>query len=94
MKNPQSIIRTMLVTEKGTRLQTENKFLFKVATDANKIEIRHAVEKLFNVHVTGVNTMSVGGKLKRAGRSPRAGFTSDWKKAIVTLKAGEKIDLG
>ncbi len=94
MKNPQSIIRNLLVTEKGTRLQADNKFLFRVAPDANKIEIRHAVEKLFNVHVTAVNTMSVGGKLKRAGRSPRAGRTSDWKKAVVTLKAGEKIDLG
>jgi large subunit ribosomal protein L23 len=94
MKTPQSIIRTLLVTEKGTRLQGENKFLFRVAPDANKIEIRHAVEKLFNVHVTAVNTMSVGGKLKRAGRSPRAGRTPDWKKAVVTLKAGEKIDLG
>ena len=94
MRNPQSIIRTLLVTEKGTRLQAENKFLFQVATDANKIEIRHAVEKLFNVHVTGVNTMQVGGKAKRSSRSPRMGRTSDWKKAVVTVKAGEKIDLG
>jgi large subunit ribosomal protein L23 len=52
------------------------------------------VEKLFNVHVTAVNTMSVGGKAKKSGRSPRAGRTSDWKKAVVTLKAGETIDLG
>ncbi len=94
MKNLHAIIRTLLVTEKGTRLQAENKFLFRVAPDANKIEIRQAVEKLFNVHVTAVNTMSVGGKAKRAGRSPRAGRTPDWKKAVVTLKAGEKIDLG
>jgi large subunit ribosomal protein L23 len=94
MKTLQSIIRTMLVTEKGTRLQSENKFLFRVAPDANKIEIRHAVEKLFNVHVTAVNTMTCGGKAKRSGRSPRAGRTSDWKKAVVTLKTGEKIDLG
>ena len=94
MKNPHAIIRTLLVTEKGTRLQAEDKFLFRVAPDANKIEIRHAVEKLFNVHVVAVNTMSVGGKAKRAGKSPRPGRTSDWKKAVVTLKTGEKIDLG
>lgn len=94
MKNPHTIIRTLLVTEKGTRLQAENKYLFQVAPDANKIEIRHAVEKLFNVHVTAVNTLSVGGKAKRSGRSPRMGRTSDWKKAVVTLKPGEKIDLG
>ncbi|NLG33738.1 MAG: 50S ribosomal protein L23 [Lentisphaerae bacterium] len=94
MKNPNAVIRTLLVTEKGTRLQAANKYLFQVAPAANKIEIRHAVEKLFNVHVTGVNTMRVDGKAKRAGRSPRMGRTSDWKKAVVTLKAGEKIDLG
>ena len=61
-------------------------------SEANKIEIREAVSKIFNVEVVKVNTLNVKGKKKRVGRFPQ-GKTSDWKKAIVTLKEGQKIDV-
>lgn len=66
------------------------KIVFEVARDANKIEIRHAIQKLFNVHVTDVHTMVVRGKQKRVGR--HIGRTSAFKKAIVTLKPGDNIE--
>jgi len=94
MRDPHTVIETLLVTEKGTRLQGQNQYLFRVAKDANKIEIRRAVEKLFNVRVTSVNTMHVGGKAKRGGRRFQPGRTASWKKAVVTLKAGDKIEVG
>lgn len=91
MKSPHEIIRRPLLTEKGTRLKEEqNKYLFEVARAANKIEIKKAVEALFRVHVLSVNTVSLKGKEKRVGRF--RGRTSDWKKAIVTLKAGDTIE--
>lgn len=93
MKSPHAIIERVLITEKGTRLsEAEGQYQFRVARVANKIEIKRAVEQLFNVHVTRVNTLNRRGKLKR-GRTAAAGRTSDWKKAIVTLKAGESITL-
>jgi large subunit ribosomal protein L23 len=89
MKDPYQIIQTILVTEKGTHLQEAlNQYAFKVARGANKIEIRQAVEKLFNVKVAGVNVMNRQGKRKRV-RSARVGKRPDWKKAIVTLKEGK-----
>lgn len=93
MKSPHAIIRTMLVTEKGTRLGGGNKYLFQVDRGANKLEIKQAVESVFKVGVVGVNTMTVKGKRRRE-RTVRYGRKPDWKKAIVTLKEGEKIDLG
>ena len=93
MKDPRSIIRQLQVTEKGTDLgERENKYLFRVDPGANKIEIRHAVEQLFKVSVTGVNTLRYRGKRKRE-RSMSYGRRADWKRAVVTLKRGDKIDL-
>jgi len=92
MKNVYDILRNPIITEKGAILQAEqNKYIFKVAKDANKIEIKHAIEKIYEVKVTKVNLMNVRGKLKRVRRD--YGKTAAWKKAIVTLKAGNTIDL-
>lgn len=91
MKDLTTIIKKPLVTEKGTMLKEQgNQVLFAVAKDANKIEIKDAVEKLFKVHVTDVKTMVMKGKVKRYGRHEYQ--RSDWKKAIVTLKAGDTIE--
>ncbi|HOG24262.1 MAG TPA: 50S ribosomal protein L23 [Candidatus Omnitrophota bacterium] len=79
------------ITEKVTRAtQSANQYGFKVHPNANKKEIKSAVEKIFNVHVTRVNTVNVRGKWRRVRYQP--GQTPDWKKAIVTLKKGDKID--
>ena len=90
MKAPQSIIVKPIFTEKSTTLtQTGNVLTFEVATDANKIEIRNAVEKLFSVKVAGVRVVKVVSKIKKVGRS--IGRTSEGKKAYVKLKPGEKL---
>ena len=80
-----------VVTEKITK-QSEKwgKYAFRVSPQANKKEVLAAVEKIFNVHVTGVNVMNNTGKWKRVRFQP--GKTANWKKAIITLKKGEKID--
>ena len=104
MRAPQTIIRRPLLTEKSTQLRETGggvaayeededyaqKVVFEVATDANKIEIRNAVQKLFNVHVTDVHTLVSRGKLKRVGRS--MGRRPTTKKAIVTLRPGDTIE--
>jgi large subunit ribosomal protein L23 len=91
MKTPYNILVGPLLTEKGTLLkEKENKVLFKVAKDANKIEIKRAVEEIFKVKVQSVATINCKGKKKRLGRYE--GKRPDWKKAIVTLKEGEKLD--
>ena len=93
MKEARFIIKRLLVTEKGTRLTEKlNQHLFVVATDANKVEIKRAVEKIFNVTVTKVNTMNRSGKKKRQ-RTMSYGRTAAWKRAVVTLKTGDKIEL-
>ena len=91
--NSFEIIKTVRLTEKGTR-QSENYNQYTVVADyrANKTQIRQAVQELFKVKVTKVNTMNVRGKDRRQ-RTAQAGKTSDWKKAIVTLKEGDKISL-
>jgi len=91
--NSFDIIKTVRVTEKGTR-QSDKLNQYTVVADrrANKIEIRKAVQDLFKVKVVQVNTMSVRGKPRRQ-RQPSEGKTQDWKKAIVTLKKGDKIVL-
>jgi large subunit ribosomal protein L23 len=92
IREPRSIVRRALVTEKGTRLREgQNGFLFEVARDANKIQVKQAIEAIFNVKVETVRTLRVHGKPKRLGRY--AGHRPDWKKAVVTLKKGESIDL-
>lgn len=86
-----SIIRCPIVTEKST-LRTENgQYFFKVAKWANKIQIRQAVEKLFSVQVEHVNTLCMEGKVKRF--RGRLGKRSDYKKAMVSLKKGQTLDL-
>ena len=81
------------MTEKGTRLNaTEGKYFFEVDGSANKLEIKQAVEKLFKVRVAKVNTMNCLGKMRRL-RTMQYGQRPDWKRAIVTLKAGDKIEL-
>jgi len=86
------VIREPLITEKVTKEQEKlRKYAFQVHPTANKKEIKSAVEKLFNVHVTRVNVMNHLGKWRRVRYQP--GKTPDWKKAIVTLKEGEKIDI-
>ncbi len=91
MKEPQSIIRRPLVTEKSTRQKEAGRqYAFEVNPGANKIEIQDAVERLFKVKVLHVRTTNVLGKLKRLGR--RYGKRPDWKKAIVTLQEGSRID--
>lgn len=85
------LIRPLLLTEKGNRLrETQGKFLFEVASDANKVEIRKAVETLFDVRVRKVQTMNVRGKPARLGRKRTVRPT--WKKAIVTLAEGQTIE--
>jgi large subunit ribosomal protein L23 len=92
MRDPRSVLYRPLMTEKSMRQKEElNTVVFKVRPDANKVEIRTAVESVFNVKVTAVRTASYEGKLKRMGRFQ--GRRSDWKKAVVTLAAGHKIDL-
>jgi large subunit ribosomal protein L23 len=91
--NPFEIIKTVRLTEKGTR-QSEKYNQYTVVADrlATKPQIKQAVQELFKVKVVAVNTLSVRGKFRRQ-RTLQAGKASDWKKAIVTLKAGDKIVL-
>ncbi len=91
MKNIYSIVKKPLFTEKGGSLkEAQNKVLVEVARDANKIEIKKAIEEIFKVKVAKVATINEQGKMKRYGKS--LGKTSDRKKAIITLKQGEKLD--
>ena len=91
MREPYQIIRRPLITEKGTELKDQARhYLFEVARDANKIEIKRAIESLFRVKVLQVRTLSVRGKEKRVGRF--VGRTPDWKKAVATLKEGDSIE--
>jgi len=104
MRSPEQIIKRPLLTEKGTRLKDTGgrsegdidpeslkaQLLFEVASDANKVEIRSAVQKLWNVDVVAVRTVVVRGKEKRMGRF--VGKRSNWKKAIVTIAAGQTVE--
>ncbi len=91
MKDPRDILKKPLITEKSTALIQDNKYTFQVDPSANKTEIKQAVESIFKVKVEKVNTMNVRGKIKRVRRIP--GRTPDTKKAIVTLKKGDKIEI-
>lgn len=88
MKAPQDIILKPIITERSMDGLQAGKYTFKVATDANKVEIADAVEKLFGVKVAKVNTMNCTGRAKRVGKY--LGKKSDWKKAIITLKEDSK----
>jgi large subunit ribosomal protein L23 len=85
------IIRKIQVTEKGTDLAAKNQYFLEVAPGANKIEIKSAVEKQFGVHVLKVRTQNYEGKVKRT-RKGRPTQLSDWKRAIVTVREGERIE--
>lgn len=89
-----NIIQKPLITERATTLKAlSNQYVFRVASGATKGDIKIALEKLFKVDVLSVNTMRVHGKFRRMGSS-RGAYRPDWKKAIVTLKAGQEIRAG
>jgi large subunit ribosomal protein L23 len=91
MKDIYGVIRKPIVTEKSNiQKEDSNKVTFEVDRKANRIEIRNAVQRLFNVKVVDVNVMNFRGKKKRVGRV--IGRKSDWKKAVVTLKPGDKVE--
>ncbi len=94
MKNPYQIVKYPLITEKSTLLREEkNKYTFRVDKRANKIEIKRAVEAIFpDVEVVSVNTLNLHGKPRRF-RYNKRGKTADWKKAIVTLRPGNTIEI-
>lgn len=91
MRNVHDVLIKPLVSEKSMFLMEENKYSFQVAKDANKIEIKKAVEDIFKVEVVNVTTRNIKGKLKRMGKYQ--GRRPDTKKAIVTLKAGDSIEI-
>ena len=91
MKDSYAIIKNLLRTEKGTILLTQNKYLFEVNKKANKLEIKKAVEEIYEVKVSSINTVAMHGKQKRVRY--KKGKTPDWKKALVTLKQGSTIDI-
>ncbi|CQR71612.1 LSU ribosomal protein L23p (L23Ae) [Sporomusa ovata] len=90
MANPRDILLRPYITEKTNALMAENKYTFIVPLTANKVEVRQAVEQIFKVKVLNVNTIRVMGKTKRMGKN--IGKRSDFKKAIVKLAAGERIE--
>lgn len=91
MRDPRRILRTLLISEKSVEAREKhNSYVFEVAKDANKLEVRHAVESLYSVKVAKVTTMNNHGKERRLGRY-RPGRTPDWKKAVVKLAAGQSI---
>jgi large subunit ribosomal protein L23 len=87
--NPRDVLLRPLITEKTAQMMQDNKYTFKVALTANKIEIGQAVEEIFKVKVLAVNTMRVMGKIKRMGK--HSGRRPDYKKAIVKLAPGQTI---
>lgn len=87
--NPRDVIRRPIITERSMHEMADNKYTFAVALNANKVQIRQAVEQIFKVKVESVRTMRNHGKTRRMGRF--VGQLPDWKKAIVKLKPGEKI---
>lgn len=89
--NPYQIFIRPLVTEKATLLEGEHKYLFEISPQANKIEVKKAFEKIYKIKPLRVNIINIGGKKVRYGRT--SGRTKTRKKAIITLKKGEKIDL-
>jgi large subunit ribosomal protein L23 len=89
--NAHQIILRPLITEKNTNLMVYNKYSFEVDRNANKTQIKRAIEEIFQVSVTKVHTMNMRGKMRRRGM--RFGYTADWKKAIVTLAEGDRIEL-
>jgi large subunit ribosomal protein L23 len=88
MKNPRDIIKRPIITERSSEMMADKKYVFEVDIRSNKTEIKVAIEQIFKVKVTNVNTLRMPAKPKRYGRY--SGYTSEWKKAIVTLSAESK----
>jgi large subunit ribosomal protein L23 len=93
MNDPRDVVIRPVVSEKSYALLDEGVYTFVVASSANKIEIRHAIESIFNVRVTNVNTLNRHGKRKRNRKTFTMGARPDTKRAIVTLAEGDRIDL-
>ena len=91
MNTPYDIIKALIRTEKSTMQEPQNKYLFLVTKSANKIEIKRAIQEIYKVKVNCVNTLIASGKLKRVRH--QLGRTPDTKRAVVTLKQGNKIDI-
>ncbi|MBF0618852.1 MAG: 50S ribosomal protein L23 [Candidatus Omnitrophica bacterium] len=91
MKTSYDILKTLLRTEKGAMIEKDRQYIFRVATPATKTEIKKAVEEIYKVKVQAVNVTNVPGKRKRVRM--QYGYKSDWKKAVVTLKEGSKIEV-
>ncbi|MBI4846659.1 MAG: 50S ribosomal protein L23 [Candidatus Omnitrophica bacterium] len=91
MQKPFQIIKHILRTEKGTKLEPQNKYIFCVNKKANKVQIKEAIEYIYRVKVHSVNTTVMPGKMRRVRY--KAGKTPDWKKALVTLQKGQKINI-
>lgn len=88
MKNPRDLIIRPIITEETSDMMNDNKYVFEVAMKTNKIEVKQAIEQIFGVKVTKVNTLVVPGKPKNYGRY--SGYRPSWKKAVVTLSADSK----
>ena len=93
MRSPWDVIRKPLVTEKSMAAQQKSVYTFLVAPDATKPEVKHSVEKAFNVKVDSVRTVFVKGKVKRPKNMVHEGRRKNWKKAYVTLKEGFRLDI-
>ena len=91
MRNPYDVLVKPIITEKSSILMADNKYSFRVDKKANKIEIKYAVETIFKVDVVEVHTMTMPGKMKRQGKTQ--GLTSEWKKAVVKIRAGQRIPI-
>lgn len=91
MRSPYQIVKHILRTEKGTAQEPENKYLFSVDKKANKSQIKHAIEFIYRVKVERIHTLMMPGKPKRVRY--KMGKTSSWKKAVITLMPGQKINI-
>ena len=91
MKDPREVIIRPVITEHSYDMMNKNTYTFEVAKDSNKVEIRQAIEAIFNVTVTKVNTLNVKPKPKRV--RAQAGYTRTWKKAVVTVAEGDSIEI-
>ena len=91
MKNPHDVIHFIKRTEKGSNMLVQNKYLFDIAREANKIDVKNAIEDIYKVKVDSVNIMNVKGKKRRVRF--KEGKTASWKKAIVTLKPDNRIEV-
>jgi large subunit ribosomal protein L23 len=93
VRDPSQILLRPVVSEKSYRLMEDGVYIFVVAPDATRIDVRHAVESTFGVRVTNVNTLNRKGKLRRNRRTNTVGKRPDTKRAVVTLVSGDRIDL-